>query len=158
MNLLSPEKESLLNKCIQNNEFIKKLQKENLIFLTDIIKNITLTGKQLITNYKEESFFGYSFSGIKKIIGHKNIFQYFTDNQNIKFFISNDYITEINFIDSLDVYEEIELIEKSKNQYVIELTFKSKRKNLRDKIINRNKFRFVYSIFSGKTTCRILNE
>lgn len=147
-----------LNIVNGNNITIIELEKESNKYLFDILDTFLYSGKEIIKSFEPKDFFGFGFSGLQKIIGFENIWEYIQNNPEIKFYIGKENIIEINFHDTLETYQEIKLVDVTETQYVIELTFKSKRKNLRTEKIKRNRFRFVYSTFSNKVSCRILNE
>lgn len=151
-----------LNIVNGNNITISELEKESNKYLFEVLNTFLYTGKEIFEKFKPEDFFGFGFSGLENIVGFENILKYIKNhadnNSDVKFYIGKENIIEINFKDSLKTYQEIKLVDVTKTQYVIELTFKSKRKNLRTKKIKKNRFRFVYSTFSNKVSCRILNE
>ena len=142
-----------------NYSLMNQLETESVLILNNFIDKILITGEDLLKTMTPSAI------NELKLISNKSgeidsIWNnsYISENKNHRFFVSETAITEIYFNDSLDVWEEIKLVDKNKTQYVIELTFKSKRKNLRDEKIKKNKFRFVYSKFTNKTTCKRLTE
>jgi hypothetical protein len=149
-----------LDLVLDNYSLIKKLKEENVLILNEFLSNVLLTGEQLVNIYDTTSINNKKLVFLENcdIPDTFNNKTYILQNKLNRFFVSEYAITEISFKDSLDVWEEIEIVDKSNTQYVIELTFKSKRKNLREEKIKKNKFRFVYSTFSNKVTCKRLTE
>lgn len=141
-----------------NNETIPQLQKENQIFLNNFLDIILLKSSEIFKTFSEKKINEKILVTLKELKKSELPFQYIENNFSSIFFVGEKSIYEIGFNDTLNVTREVELVAVSETQYVIEVTFQSERKNLREEKIKKNKFRFVYSTFSGKVTCKRLTS
>lgn len=147
-----------LDLVAKNYQLIDETIKQNDKILQEFLNTVLITGEELTKNLEnKETICSKIFvNSDDKII--TNIWDYLLQNPNDRFFVGEKALIEIDFEDTLEVWEDVKLTDISKTQYVIELTFMSKRIQLRKGKIRKNRFRFVYSTFSKKVTCKRLTE
>lgn len=147
-----------LDLVVENYQIIDEIEKKNDRILQEFLNTVLVTGEELTKNPKNEELLKSKIFINSDNIEILNTWKYLLKNPKDRFFIGEKSLIEIDFQDSLEVWEEVKLVDVSKTQYVIELTFKSRRIQLRDQKIKKNKFRFVYSTFSKKVTCKRLTD